>query len=417
MIITMAEADAPRLRPDIEAFPVVYQGREGVAIRDALGLIARPVVVQGEALILLRLLDGRRTLRDIQETLVRLRGGALVTCDEVRGWLDELDAAFILDGPRYRTARMKLAADYARRRVRAAALAGESYPARRDLLERELDRILSGAPQAGSSPDARGPLAGLAAPHIDLASGAPGYAAAYGVLDAAAPAPDLVVLFGTGHSLDGGYLALTEKDFRTPLGLARTDRETVRALRRAAGSAAAPDDLAHRREHSLEFQLLFLQRRLGREFALVPILWGSFAKDLRRVSRPSELPGVAEVIACLRETISRRDRRALVVAGVDLSHIGPKFGHDRSARALRAAAEAHDRRLLEAAGRGDVEAFWAESRRVGDAYNVCGFASLACVLEVLAPVSGRLLAYEMTMEEATRSGVSYAALAFYRPEP
>jgi len=408
----MADADAPRLRPDIEAFPVVYQGREGVAIRDALGLIARPVVVQGEVLLLLRLLDGRRTLRDIQETLVRLRGGALVTSDELRGWLGELDAAFVLDGPKYRAARAKLAAEYARRRVRGPALAGESYPARRDLLERELDSILSRAPGSVSSPDALGPLAGLAAPHLDLASGAPGYAAAYGLLDPAAA--DLVILFGTGHSLEEGYLALTEKDFRTPLGRVRTDREIVRALRRAAGTAAAADDLAHRREHSLEFQLLFLQRRLGHDFAIVPVLWGSFAKDLGRVSRPAELPGVAEVIAHLRELISRRDRRTLVVAGVDLSHIGPKFGHPRSAAALRAAAEAHDRLLLEAAGRGDVEAFWAESRRVRDAYNVCGFASLACVLEVLAPVSSRLLAYEMTLEEASRSGVSFAALAFYR---
>jgi MEMO1 family protein len=407
----MADADAPRLRPDIEAFPVVYQGREGVAIRDTLGLIARPVVVQGEILILLRLLDGRRTLRDIQETIVRLRGGALVTTDEVRGWLDELDAAFVLDGPRYRAARAKLAADYARRRVRGAALAGESYPARRDLLQRELDRILSGAPRPARASDASGPLAGLAAPHLDLKAGAPGYAAAYGVL--AASAPDLVVLFGTGHSLDAAYLALTDKDFRTPLGLVRTDREIVADLRRAAGTAAAQDDLAHRREHSLEFQLLFLQHRLGRSFALVPVLWGSFAKDLGRVARPAEIPGVADVLASLRETILRRGRKALVVAGVDLSHIGPKFGHDRSAATLRAGAEAHDRRLLEAAGRGDVEAFWAESRRVRDAYNVCGFSSLACLLEVLAPVSGRLLAYEMTMEEATGSAVSFAALAFY----
>jgi AmmeMemoRadiSam system protein B len=406
----MADAEAPRLRPDIEAFPVVYQGREGLALRDTLGLIVRPVVVQGEGLILLRLLDGRRTLRDIQETIVRLRGGRLVTADQVRGWLDELDAAFILDGPRYRAARAKLAADYARRRVRSAALAGESYPARRELLQRELDGVLSAAPRPASGPDAPGSLAGLAAPHIDLKAGAPGYAAAYGLL--AGAAPDLVVLFGTGHCLDAGYLALTDKDFRTPLGLVRTDREVVAALRRAAGTAAAPDDLAHRREHSLEFQLLFLQRRLGRSFALVPVLWGSFAKDLARVSRPAEIPGVADVLSVLRETI--RGRKALVVAGVDLSHIGPKFGHDRGASALRAGAEAHDRRLLEAAGRGDVEAFWAESRRVRDAYNVCGFASLACLLEALAPVSGRVLAYEMTTEEATRSAVSYAALAFYR---
>ena len=69
-------------------------------------------------------------------------------------------------------------------------------------------------------------------------------------------------------------------------------------------------------------------------------------------------------------------------------------------------------RLIEAACRGDVEAFWAESRRVGDKYNVCGFSALACLLEALPEVQGRLLGYEFSQEEPTQSAVSYAAIAF-----
>jgi len=60
----------------------------------------------------------------------------------------------------------------------------------------------------------------------------------------------------------------------------------------------------------------------------------------------------------------------------------------------------------------DADSFWKESGRVKDQYNVCGFAVLACLLEILPPCKGYLLDYEMWHEEATRSAVSYAAVAF-----
>jgi hypothetical protein len=79
---------------------------------------------------------------------------------------------------------------------------------------------------------------------------------------------------------------------------------------------------------------------------------------------------------------------------------------------IQSQSEIHDRNLLQAVSQGDPEGFWGESIRVQDQFNVCGFSALACLLEVLPPSEGHILKYEIWHEEATRSAVSFAAMAF-----
>jgi hypothetical protein len=82
------------------------------------------------------------------------------------------------------------------------------------------------------------------------------------------------------------------------------------------------------------------------------------------------------------------------------------------AQYLKGQSEAHDRALIQTLSMQNADSFWEESRRVKDHYNVCGFAALAFLLEVLPPCNGHILGYEMWHEEATRSAVSYAAVVF-----
>ena len=404
------EARLPRLRLDLEYIPVSYQGRKALLIRDPLDILKEPVLLQGEALELLSLIDGRRNIPEIQVGLTRLRHGIFVPADSIHRLLDELEKAFILESGRLRDIRQRLVQDYAALKIRRASLAGRSYPAERRALEELLDRILA----QGSPP---GPTVGrvraLVAPHIDLEAGQRAYGRAYGLLRGYPP-PQTVLLMGTGHSLSLGYFSLTAKDFETPLGLVKTDRAAVQRLAALAGQAAEADDFGHRAEHSLEFQLLFLQHLFGSGFRLVPILCGSFQDRLAEAGRAADIPAVAPVLDFLREFLTAQGQGVLVVAGVDFFHIGPKFGHDRSAASLLGEAERHDQQLLAALCRRDVSAFWGEVREANDRYNVCGFSTLACLLEVLPAdwPPGQVLDYGLRREEATRSAVSFAAIAY-----
>ncbi|HEX9901462.1 MAG TPA: AmmeMemoRadiSam system protein B [Acidobacteriota bacterium] len=404
------EARLPRLRLDLEYIPISYQGRRALLIRDPLDIIKEPVLLQGEAVELLGLIDGRREIQEIQAGMMRLRNGLFISAESISRLLDELEKAFILESGQLQHKRARLVQEYAALEVRPASHAGRSYPADRRALEKLLDQILTHSLPPGRTP---GRMRALVAPHIDLQAGKRAYGRIYGLLRETPP-PRTVLLLGTGHSLGPEYFSLTEKDFETPLGLVKTDRESVRCLASRAGRAAEANDFGHRGEHSLEIQLIFLQHIFGSGFRLIPVLCGSFQDHLAEAGRASDIPAVAPMLDSLGELLNKEGDEVLAVAGVDFSHVGPKFGHDRSAASMMAETRRHDERLIEALCRRDVSAFWLEVRQVKDTYNVCGFSSLACLLEALPPnwPGGQPIDYDIWREEATRSAVSFASIAF-----
>jgi hypothetical protein len=401
------ESPVPRLREDLEIIPTSYQGERALVVRDFLGLIQEPVVIQGDALNLLGLIDGKRTIRDIQLELVRFNQGVLVSAELISRIVAELDSALLLQSRKCQEEKERVLSEYAGQKIRPASHAGVSYPAEPDKLREYLDSILED-PQAEDGERSWGQILGLVAPHIDLEVGRKTYARAYRAIRG--QTPQRIFLLGTGHAHSEGFFCLTEKDFETPFGRVETDRAAVRVLRRAGEGIVSAHDISHRREHSLEFQLIFLQRLFGSSFSLVPILCGSFAGELAKVSRPSEIPGVGEFLAALRSLWEADGGRGLVVAGVDFSHIGPKFGHRERAATLLGEAKNHDLKLIHALSRGDALGFWGEARRVGDRYNVCGLSALATLLEFLPEARGHVLDYDVWNESPTQSAVSFAAL-------
>ena len=400
----------PKLRTDLEIFQASYQGKRVTLIKDALGLIRDPVILENETLGFLSLIDGKRNIQDIQLELVRQKGGLFVSLEEVKSMIEALDKALLLDSEYFRQQRARVIEEFTLLPVRPAFHAGASYPGTQRELKNYLDSLFLDNlhPPADTQ---TGEIKALIAPHIDLEIGKKVYTAAYQSLRSSSPRK--IILLGTGHSLQEAYFSLSEKNFESPLGSIKTDKDFVRRLIEAGGEAVSPNDIAHRKEHSLEFQLVFLQYILGSDFALVPILCGSFGKDLQKYSRPTEIPGVSDLLRVLKGHVRELGKEVLVVAGVDFSHVGPKFGHSKPDSYFLEESEKHDRALLKALCDGNINAFWEESKRVQDRYNVCGFSALACLLEVISPAEGKLLDYSVWREEATRSAVSFAALVFH----
>lgn len=253
-------------------------------------------------------------------------------------------------------------------------------------------------------PTISGSIYALIAPHIDLNVGSITYGKAYAAIRHLKP--KRIIILGTGHAIDEGLFSLTAKDYLTPLGILPTDKESVIMLKNAGKGVVAPDDFAHRNEHAIEFQILFLRQLFSATVPIVPILCGSFDRHLANASRPTDIQGVERFLKCLAELI---DEETLLVAGVDLSHVGPKFGHPHPAAYYEQEFRAHDQALLTALCAGSVRAFWAEGKRVEDRYHVCGFSALACLLELMPDVRGQVLDYQIWHEMQTRSAVSYAA--------
>lgn len=402
--------NVPKLRVDLEIIPTGYQGQNAFIVKDALGLINKPVLLYGDILQFVSLLDGRRNVRDIQLGLMRLRKGMLVSSDEVSQILTELDGLFLLDSDQYRKERDRIIADFVNLKVRPAALAGRAYPDSPDDLKSFLECFSQPGDQAFNLPEGKRTIA-LVAPHIDLTVGKNVYAKTYGFIRELSPKN--IILLGTGHSIQGHLISLTEKDYETPLGRVKTDVGKVNALRQLGLPIIAPDDFAHRSEHSIEFQLIFLQRLFGTDFCCLPLLCGPFPGSMASISHPTEISDVDEFIHNLRLLIDEDPAETLVIAGVDFSHIGPKFGHERQASVLLAETKDHDRMLIDSICSGDVKRYWAEIKRVDNRFNVCGFSALACLMALFPGAKGECLGYEIWKEEPTQSAVTFAGIALF----
>ncbi|NVL68025.1 MEMO1 family protein, partial [Escherichia coli] len=80
----------------------------------------------------------------------------------------------------------------------------------------------------------------------------------------------------------------------------------------------------HKREHSLEFQAVFLRHLLGnRPARIIPILAGLGEQQSNGAS-PKHSRAVERFLGAVRKVVDAK--RAVVIAGADLAHVGPRFG-------------------------------------------------------------------------------------------
>ena len=180
--------------------------------------------------------------------------------------------------------------------VRPAAVAGAFYPGNAIQLARDVDALLAGVHPLAGRPKA------LIAPHAGYVYSGPIAASAYAVVAARRPKPTKVVLLGPSHHVGFKGLALPGVEaLATPLGLVPVDAGLVELVRRFP--FVGQSQLAHKREHSLEVQLPFLQRALD-GFSVLPLVVGQAA--------PSEVARVLEAVWGGDET--------LIVVSSDLSH-------------------------------------------------------------------------------------------------
>ncbi len=396
-------------RKDLEYIPVNNQGQQLVVVRDKFGLVGEDMAILPQVYQFLVLLDSVKDIQELQKELNRQSGRIALNQNEIFQIIDKLDQAYLLDSERFHRAKEKVISDFQTSSIRYPHHMGKSYPDQPEDLRTYLDTILSSKTGQAIIP---GQVQAVVAPHIDISLGQEVYSSAYNQIQGTTPGR--IIVFGIGHSMYHGLFSLTDKDFNTSFGILPSDYDTIQGLRKKAANILVPHDFDHKSEHSIEFQTIFLDHILKRQsYSIVPILCGSLQTGLPQYSREAFVNTAGPFLQELKGILDRADEQTLIIAGVDFSHIGPKFGHDRPAKEIESRAREHDHGLLNALCKRDPNAFWEISAQVNDWYNVCGFSALACLLEILPPSCyGKLLAYDMWHEEATNSAVGFAATCF-----
>ncbi len=398
----------PPLRSDIDIVPFTENGEELVVLHDRRGYAAEPMLLYASVLPVAELANGQRTAQQIAE-IVGSSSGQKIEADQIAEFFASIDRAGYLESESFRSKRTQRDNEFLNSTVREAACAGTSYTGNAAELRRFLDEVM----QSATHRTVEGNASAVVVPHIDLRVGAECYAPAYRALQTTDA--DLFVVIGTSHYGWKDLFILTEKDFRTPLGVVKTDVELVRALQAALPFELQPDELAHRDEHSIEFQLLFLQHLFAdRQFTVLPVLVTSFQPFIDRDILPAEADRFREFIAALRSVVQASGRRAVFIASADMAHIGRKFGDDVPAETLLPALETEDADILHSITSVDTAGFFHGIAAVDDRRRICGLPPVYTMLEAARPARGTLLDYRQWNERETESAVTFASLAFYQ---
>ena len=406
--------DYPKMRR-IDAFPFETSGQKVIALRDPARLDDKVVVVSYPVFFVISLFDGTRSLNDIKAEYMRRYGEMLYTerLEEIISYLDE---QYLLDSERYFNYRQKLEEEFRIADNREPAFAGKSYESDPRKLSQQIDAFFNdpSGPGTPSQDQVEEPVKGLIAPHIDFQRGGSCYAWAYKAL-AESPPPDLFIILGTVHSPTEFPFVLSRKKFVTPRGEVETADEIVSALEKKLTFDPFQDEIAHKTEHTIEFQLVFLDYLYHdkKAFKILPVLCSSFHDIMEQEGSPQHKPYLYEFIDALRQIIAESPYRSCCIASADLAHVGLRFGDAAPpTQASLKELENKDRAMLSCVERLDSDGFYTSIQQERDARKICGLPPIYTMLKLIDAQQGKLLDYQQSVESEAGSVVTFTSMVF-----
>lgn len=421
----------PKLRWPLEVSHHVIPNQDGqtqeIILLKCPFEIAEPLPLNAAVGPLLQELSGKQSAHDI---FLKYRSFG-ITLNLVEELVSLLDSSFYLESPSFLEKEAAYRRYYSKQDTREAALAGFVYPA----APAELCKLIEGYTSArldtteklalqsistlevetqGSS------LLGIKSPHIDYRRGGRGYGLVFPSLYQRPG--DIFVVIGTNHQYSRGLFHLTEKDFVTPLGSCRTDKDFVQQLAQGYGPIRSfAEEVVHKKEHSLELQLPFLQYKVQQPL-IVPILVGSFHRYMSSGKRPETDDEYDSFVSALEKAIKSRQQQGMrvqFIAGVDIAHVGKQFGDSfELSEDILAVVQKRDNEYLRFIQQHDPASLFQHIAEDDDARRVCGFPTMYTLLDLMkrldTPYQAHLNCYNQAVDASAGCCVSFAGMSFYK---
>ncbi len=396
----------PRLRP-VEVQPHPDDAQNMVLLRDPSALADSALSMSLPALRVVSLMDGEHTCDQIREEFLEQTGQTLPS-ETLGKLLDALEESHFLEGATFDQFYDELVCDYQNAPTRLMnPIQGLGLDG--DDIHHGLERMFSWQTNGQS----RRPIAGLIAPHLDYPRGQPCYQEAYATLAGQTQVKRFVIL-GTNHfGLSTGVVA-TAKDFETPLGISAIDLPFLEQLEQRCGQSIRKYEFDHKREHSLELQVLLLQHLFDAgSFEIVPVICPSPCG--RTGTAPLDGDGVdlkdfAEILGGL---IREDDTPTCIIAGADLSHIGRFFGDTVDLTdELLSSVRARDEAALAHVQTNDPETFRQSVAAADNPTRICSAGCIYALMTALPGIKPRLLKYHQAVNHEARCAVTCAAAVF-----
>jgi len=385
--------------------------RPGLFIRDPYCFSDSMLLIPPQLVPALACFDGEQTTLDLRESLVRITGQIQVGDLEANLCQALSDAGFLED-EKFERMRLERIQEFQQAEKREPAHAGSAYPEEAAEVREQLAGYMKSYMTNGA-PAVQRQLIGIAAPHVSPFGGWETYRDAYSAFPADYGGKTFVVL-GTSHYGEPDRFGLTRKPFVTPLGETVGALELVNELESKSPDSIRMEDYCHAIEHSIEFQVLFLQYLFGPKIRVLPILCGAFAKSIFEGGKPEDNQDIARFFGALGEIGAREGDRLAWVLGIDMAHIGRRYGSSQAVEAdcgpMLEIAE-RDRARIKRVNAADADGFWNLVQERKDDLNWCGSSPLYTFLKCVPGVRGSLRRYQQWNIDP-QSVVSFAALDF-----
>lgn len=285
--------------------------------------------------------------------------------------------------------------NFTQENIRPMAVAGQFYPANTVELAQMLSNFLQNA-----SSSATGTAQVIIVPHAGYVYS--GQVAAFAFKQLIGSDFKRVVIIGRSHQqYFEGVVADSNDAWQTAFGNVAVDKDFINQLVNNA-NVVRIDSKSHQTEHSLEVELPFLIKTLGKDIKIVPLLFGD--------DSPETALKLADVLAQFI------DNETVVVVSSDLSHY-PKY---ETANEL-------DKKTIETILSLDIEKLHKQNTEAESA-GLAGVATLACgePAMISAMALAKKLGLKPELLKYANSGdyfpetkdrvVGYAAIAFYNPQ-
>ncbi len=270
--------------------------------------------------------------------------------------------------------------------MRQPAVSGQFYSSDPKKLKEQIEGCFLHklGPRALPSKGAyKGGISGAVVPHAGYMYSGP--VAAHIYYELAKYGPRTFVIIGPNHTGKGSGVAVSMDDWKTPLGVARVDKNVAEGLMQAC-EIIDHNETAHEDEHSIEVQLPFLQYVFG-DLKFVPICIALQDLDTARE--------IGRALSKMKDIV--------VLASSD-------FTHYESADDARPKDELAIKRILALDAKGFIEVVYQRDM------SICGYGPIATCISAMEgkKQTGKLVKYA-TSGDITgdlSQVVAYAAISF-----
>lgn len=231
---------------------------------------------------------------------------------------------------------------------------------------------------------------GVICPHAGYVYSGPCAAHSYKAV-AESKKPDLFIILGLSHSGYGSCVSL--EDWRTPLGIAKIDKDFGKLL---VKNGLEQNEAAHEEEHSIEVQVPFLQYILE-DFKFVPIIVSDYA-----------------AANAVKKAVGQSGKKVMFIASSDFTHYGSSYGYIPFKTDVKNKMYALDAGAIEQIKMIDAKGFLDYLKKTGA--TVCGKMPISAMLGCIEAKKAELLKYYTSADISGNDysmAVGYASIRFF----